>query len=205
MKKIFIWMSSIAIIIILVLGATYYSTRNDISEIMHERYNKILQQEMTEISLLISKDTFSEKAYTSEGQTFSEDEIIVYQTDTTSIYLEKVMLSNEDDEQLYFLFDCTYNIPKGKNQCIIHVPFDKHPTKGYSSALSLINNVLSDDETSYSDAVAIRGHGPSAKFAFYVSKEVCQQSVGIMKIDVNINRVVLEPKKHVISSLKKAK
>lgn len=193
MKKLCIW-TLVVLMIILVFAVTCYSTRNDISEIMQEENYSIVQQEMIGISLLISKGKFSEAAYTSEGQTFSEDEIIVYQTDTTSIYLEKVMLSYEDDEQLYFLFDCSYNLPQNKNQCIIQVPFDKDQKKGYSSALSLINNVLSADEISYSDAVTIRGYGPSAKFAFYVSKEACQNAVDNMKIDVNINQVKLQPK-----------
>lgn len=197
MKKLCTWMLAVLMIIILVCGVACYGTRNDISKIMQEENYSIVQQEMIEISLLISKSNFSEAAYTSEGQTFSEDEIIVYQTDTTSIYLEKVMLSHEDDGQLYFLFDCGYNLPKDKNQCIIQVPFDKDTKKGYSSALSLINNILSDDEISYLDAVAIRGHGPSAKFAFYVSKEAVQKAVGSMKIDVNINQVKLEPKEYV--------
>lgn len=157
-----------------------------IQDITSEQNYTIQAQEKTAVTLSIPKSKLSDAIYTSEGQSFSENEIVVYKTDTTTIYLEKVMLSNESNEQLYFVFNCSYDLP---DDGAVLVPYKKNDDKSYSYEADLGSKDLTDDTTTYPEAVRLRGQGPSEQFVYYISADVCRKAVGTIRINSFMNRM----------------
>ena len=180
-----LWLDLLGIGILGVLfGGKVFKT--DIDDIMSEQKYTIQNQENVEITLNIPKEILSEAIYTSEGQSFSENEAIVYQTDTTSIYLEKVFLSNDRNKHLCFMFNLFYNLPKSGTALAPLVRTDN----GYSNdGFGLVSRVLADDVTTYPDALFISGKGPSQLFTIAVSADACKKAEGTMKIDLFINQL----------------
>lgn len=166
------------------LGGGFY--KNNIQDITTEKNHSIQDQKKTKITLSVPISKLSEKIYSSNGQRFAENEIIVYQTDTTSIYLYQAMLSNESDEDLYFLFNCSYHLP---DDGTILIPYKVNDNKTYTDELDLASYDITDDASTYAETVHLRGRGPAEQFAFYVSADVCKKAIGTMNIDVLINQL----------------
>lgn len=186
-KKLFMCILDVVVIIIAILGLCFKDELLAIKldKIVEEDGYTIVGQESCDITLVIPKDELPDDIYTSEGHIFEEDEIIVYQTDTTTIYLEKVMLANEGDEQLYFMLNCSYDLPESGN---IVLPYTVSE-EGYSFDINLRNKALTDSVRKFPDALGMRGQGPEEQFAFYVSTDVCKAATGMMKIEAVANEL----------------
>ena len=175
----------ISIVVIFLRDELY---ENKISDISSEKNYNIINQETFEFTISIPKSALPDAIYSSEGYEFKENEVIVYQTETTSIYLEKIMLANENDEYLYFMFNCSYNLPDSGT---ILVPYKKSD-KGYNFCISLRSKDLTDEKYTYPEAVSVRGRGPSEQFAFYVSTDACKKAIGTIMIEASCNKLTYE-------------
>lgn len=190
MKKKIVW---IVLLIVVLLGSCIVLLddnlfKTDIDDVMSEKEHNIQKQEKVEITLNIPKSKLPESIYSPEGQAFSENEIVVYKTDTTTIYLEKVMLSNDSNEHLNFIFNCSYDLP---DSGIILTPYRKEEDDALRDYISLVNEELSDDTTTYQD-ISIIGHGPAEIFTISIPVDASKKAAGTMKIDVFINRLAYE-------------
>lgn len=145
----------------------------------------VLSQEQVDLTLTISKAALPDDIYTSAGHEFGKEEVIVYQTETTTIYLYKAMLSNESDEQLYFMFDISYNFPNSGTV----LSAIEYNDRGFRHIIQLRSKDLRDDVNIYPDALHMRAHGPGSQFAFYVSVDACKAAEGNVFIDVVCNEV----------------
>ncbi len=168
-----------AVVLLLVRSKSFAGT---IENVFAEENYTIISQVPCDLTLSIPRNSIPEEAFTEEGYTFSENEIIAYQTETTSIYLEHVQLSNESDDDLYFSFNCYYKLPESGS---FISSYYKTQEGWYRSDVSLKSKNLRDDVTAYEDTLAVRGHGPGQRFAFYVSADACKGAVGTIYIDVN--------------------
>lgn len=169
----------------IIFGEELFKT--SISDVMSEKRFTIKNQEDVEVTLSIPMSELSESIYTSEGRSFSENEVVVYQTDTTSIYLEKVFLSH--DGYLCFVLNHSYELP---DSGVVLVPYSKKKsssTASYRGILGLVSREVSDDKTTYTEAVSVTGHGPSEIFSFAIPVEICKKLEGTMKIDLFTNQV----------------
>ena len=185
-KKIIVSISLVLLVGICISGI-FLNDRlfeTNIHDITSEKKYRILNQEKIEITLSVPKSKLSEAIYSSKGQSFAENEIVVYQTDTTSIYLDKIMLSKESHAQLYFIFNCSYYLP---DEGTILVPYKKNDDKSYSYEIDLASKDLTDDTTTYPEAVGLRGQGPSEQFVLYIATDVCKKAIGTMNIDSYIS------------------
>ena len=111
-----------------------------------------------------------------------KEEVAAYQTDTTSIYLSKAMLSNESDELLYFTFDFSYQLPS-QGRLLTPLLYDKDTDSMYHE-VQLRSDALKDRQKSYPNTVSIRGYGPENQITFYISAEACRSAKDVILIDV---------------------
>ena len=154
----------------------------------------VLDQREIGVTLYVEKSKLPDAIYTSEGYDFDEDEVIVHSTHTSRIFLDKVMLSNESDDLLYFCFDFSYDLPKAGS---IITPFAfTGENDGMKTSLNLRSRDLRDTNTTYAHALAIRGHGPGTKFDFYVSKEACMAANGTLAMDIVCSELVYAKEGH---------
>ena len=147
----------------------------------------VIYQQPIELTLSVDKTLLPDTIYTAEGHVFEEGEVVTYQTDHTTIYLQKVMLSNESDEQLYFLFDYFYDI---SNYGSLISPFYVKDKNGVvSTYMSLISRDLKDGKNTYPEALSVRGQGPGEVIAFYVSKDACKAAEEKIEIQIKCNQI----------------
>ncbi|MBQ1207263.1 MAG: hypothetical protein IIX65_01900 [Lachnospiraceae bacterium] len=156
------------------------------SKIFNQEGYLITEQKQKDITLSIPKDVLPDSIYTDEGHAFEKNEVIVYQTDTTTIYLERICLSNESDEQLYFCFDCSYDLPETGT---ILVNTKQNENGSCSFDVRLNSRDLTHSAGVFTSAVTMRGTGPGEKFVFYVSTEACKAATGVMQINMCCNEL----------------
>lgn len=162
-----------------------------IGDITSEKGYKIINQETFDFAISIPKALLPDTCYTSEGHSFEENEVIVYQNETSSVYLEKVMLANEGDDRLYFMFNYSYDLPDSGS---LLLPYQK-TDNGYTYVINLQSKDLADSTHTYQDVVGLRARGPSEQFAFYVSTDVCKKATGTMTIKALCNQLTFEGEK----------
>lgn len=164
---------------------------NPQESVMHDIYAHkgytVLYQQPIEITLSVDKTLLPDAVYTKEGYAFEDGEVVAYQTEHTTIYLSEVMLSNESDEQLYFVFDCSYDI---SNYGSLISPLYAKDKKGVvSTYMSLINRDLKDGKNTYPEALSVRGQGPGEVMIFYVSKDACKDAEEKIEIQIKCNQI----------------
>ena len=183
-KRILIAAFSFCIILALCLSTN--RLKPSISDIYEENGYTITWQDRKEITLQIPKNKLTDDIYTEEGQVFDENEVIVYETNTSKVYLYKAMISNESDDLLYFMFDISYNLPKTGDVLTI---YSIEEDGDYTDELKIIDGALKDDVLIYHNAISLRGTGPNEKFALYVTKEACQQASGTMEMKIQLAEI----------------
>ena len=152
----------------------------------HKGYTVIYQQPI-ELTLSVDKTLLPDAIYTKDGYEFEKGEVVAYHTDHTTIYLQKVMLSNESDEQLYFFFDYSYDISNyGSFISPLYVKDEKSLVIGY---MSLISRDLKDGKNTYPGALSVRGEGPGEVIVFYVSKDACKAAEEKLEISITCNQI----------------
>ena len=188
-RKPALWMMFVVVAFGMVLAIGFLTTpkTDEHADIWDENRYTILEQKIYECTLSIPKEMLPDSIYTDEGHQFREREIVVYQTDTTIIYLDHVQLANESDEQLYFDFICTYeDIPANGKILTIN---RRAANGGYTFAVGVMNRTLRDEHHSYEEAVQVRGGGGGNMFELCVDTEVCKKTVGTILIDVYLNEL----------------
>ncbi|MBQ4322543.1 MAG: hypothetical protein IJC19_01240 [Clostridia bacterium] len=187
-KKPAFWIILVALVACIVLSVCLLTDPPSSSArlILEERGYDIVSQEKYYFTLEIPKEALTAEAYTEEGKVFAPNEITVYQTETSIFYLEKVMQSNESDEFLYLIFNCSYrNLSSSDN-----VLFPTRKTSnGYTSCFGSVDESIRDCINTYEGSVSMRSWGPEEQFIFYVSKQAVQACVEKIYIDVYCNKI----------------
>ena len=195
-KKPTFWIVILAVIVCTIIAICFLTNpkSSTVYDIFKQDGYVIIDQEEMGVTLYIEKAKLPDSIYTADGHEFEHNEVIVYSTETTKIYLHKAMISNERDDLLYFIFDFSYDIPKAGS---ILSPY-KCTVDHYDiqSNLYLRSKDLKDTSTVYPNALNIRGHGPGTQFAFYVSKDVCQTAAEHMMIDIVCNKIIYAKEGH---------
>ena len=146
----------------------------------------VLSQEQVELTLTVPKSALTDDCYTGKGHTFADGQVVVWQDDSTTIYLHNVMPSNEREDLLYMTFDCSYRF---SNYGSFVSPLKASEDSSVSNECTLRSKSLRDGTTAYPDALSLRGYGPGTKFTFYVSKEACMAAQDTLMIDITCNQV----------------
>lgn len=152
----------------------------------------VLNQKDINLTLSVPKSKLPESIYTSEGCTFSPEEVVAHREDGTVIYLQRAMLSHENDDLLYFFFDFAYDFAEHGS---FVSPYKYVPgSDNTQSHLILTSEDIRDMKGSYPGAVSTRSFGPGTQFGFYVSKDACMNAAGDIMIDIACNKVFYEEK-----------
>lgn len=185
-KKPAPWIILISIIVCVIIAVCFLTNpvQPTIYDITGQNGYRVLYQDKVDFMLTIPKSVLSDDIYTSEGHDFEKNEVVAHKTETTTVYLDKVMLSNEGDDLLYFIFDFDYDIPAYGRILSPH-GYDKGVSHGFTDVICLYSDDLRDIEGVFPDSVALRGHGPGTQFAFYVSAEACKEANGYLLIHVS--------------------
>lgn len=193
-RKPAFWMVIAALCFCVLVAVCFLTnpTTRKLDDIIWENGYIITKQKDYNFTLSIPKEKLTESIYTPEGQKFKENEVIVYQTDTTKVYLKYVMPSDMDENMLFFVFDFSYELPKAGKIVIPHYkaaddlsadnPDLNHRANTY---ISLRNGTLYTPTQRYVNAVKKHLWGPEEQFGFRVSTEACRSAEGIMMIDVS--------------------
>lgn len=187
-KKPGFWLIVIAVLISAGIVAAFLTdpVTTDVGKITQEKGYYILEQNEYEFTATIPKDVLTEEAFTNEGQTFKTDEVIVYSTDTTNIYLKHVMLSNESEEYLNLIFDFSYH-DLDRNSLVL-LPYVKSD-KGYTFTIRLKSEDLADSMVIYDQVLSITGHGPEEQFAIGAYTEIVKNAWKYMSIKLVANEL----------------
>ena len=156
------------------------------SKIFNQEGYLITEQNRKDITLSIPKDVLPDSIYTDEGHEFGKNEVVAYQTDTTTIYLKRVQLSNESEDLLYFAFDYSHDFPETGTILTVDM-VNENGT--FSNRVGVQSKVLRDSKGSFEKAVSDRGNGPGDQVWFYVSTEACKAATGVMQIDMYCNEL----------------
>ncbi|MBO5069793.1 MAG: hypothetical protein J6C37_05460, partial [Roseburia sp.] len=189
-RKPAFWFILLAVILCVGVGVCFLTNpkRVSVHDVLEQDGYTVIEQDLVEITLCVSKSALPDLIYTSEGYEFEKGEVVAYQTDSTTIYLHKAMLSNESDEQLYFVFDCDFDLSHYGN-FLSPVSIDEEHG-GVSNSVSLRSKDLRDSTNTYTNALAMRGHGPGAQFAFYVSRDACMSADESILIDIECAQII---------------
>lgn len=189
-RKPAFWFILLAVILCVGTAVCFLTNPKTVSvyDILEQDGYTVIEQELVELTLDVSKSELPDSIYTSEGYEFEKGEVVACQTDSTTIYLHKAMLSNESDDQLYFVFDCDFDLSHYGN-FLSPVSIDEEHG-GVSNSLSLRSRDLRDSTNTYTNALAMRGHGPGAQFAFYVSRDACISADESILIDIECAQII---------------
>jgi len=149
--------------------------------------DKVIKQEEKTITLTIPLSNLPDSIYSKNGMEFDENEIVAYQNATTSIYLKKVMYANEGNENLYFCFDFSFNLPE--EQGVLLYPYRLTDKNTGANSVGTVDRVLRADNGAFADAVKLRGQGSGDLIWFYVSTEALKQAQGTIHFDVWLNEI----------------
>lgn len=188
-KKPAVWVVALASVACIVLALSLLTNPQKLTiyDIFEQNGYSVVSQDAVDITLYVEKSKLPDAIYTADGHEFKPNEVLAYSTETSRIYLHKAMVSNESDDLLYLIFDCSYDLPESGSFVSPYQYVEKNDST--LSTLHLRSNDLRDSSTTYPDALDMRGHGPGSQFAFYVSKEACMTAEGTLMIDVICNQI----------------
>ena len=181
-KKPAFWVIAAALALCVILPVFFLT--NPISataqNIINENNYTIISQERSDITLSVPKSLIKESAYTEKGQKFKKNEVPAYKTNTTTIYLEKIMLSNSNEDELFLMFNCSYESIDENNSILL--PYTKIKD-GIESCVGL------NSGDSAKDSESICSSGPEEQFGLSVAKETIENFPEDIKIYAFLNQL----------------
>lgn len=186
-KKPAFWVVIIALALCVILPVFFLTNpiSATVNNIINEKNYIITSQEKYNITLTVPKSVINESAYTEKGQKFKKNEVIAYQTNTTTVYLQKISVSKRGDEELLLTFNCSYRSIDKNNSILL--PYTKIKD-GIASCVGL------NSGDSEKDNVSVWLSGPNEQFGYSISKEEIDNSHEDIKIYAFINKLTYSKK-----------
>lgn len=164
-KKPAFWIVVVAVILCIAVAVCFLTdplslTVNDIVE--SGEYT-ILAQCEEYLTLTMSISDVHPDSFSQNGHTYREKEVIVYESDTTAIWLRNVRLASEGDHLLDFEFDISYDLP---NVGTVVLPYRIDDDNSYQIHWRIAPAPGLEDITSDSLYRSyLRGTGPDNRFS----------------------------------------
>lgn len=181
-KKPAFWIVAAALALCVILPIVFLTNpiSATVKNIINENNYTIISQERSDITLSVPKSLIKESAYTEKGQKFKKNEVPAYKTNTTTIYIEKIMLSNSNENELFLMFNCSYGSIDENNSILL--PYTKIKD-GIESCVGL------NSGDSAKDSASIWSSGPDEQFGLSVDKETIENSPEDIKIYAFLNKL----------------
>ncbi len=161
------------IIILILIRALLNPTLNKITE---QKGYMITNQTEKSIEIILDKKELPSNIDFDESIAFEKGDIILYQTDTSTMYLKSIEYVNSDTEYLSLTFDFYYDLTE---EGTITVPYEvliEHDKVLYSGGVFLYSEQARDKSKVFDKAVSIHGQGPSEQFSIYLRTDVFTQA-----------------------------
>lgn len=165
-----------------------------VEKIVYQRGYRITGQEDCALTLIIPKDQLpvgipEERATIAQR---TDLRIPVWSDGVTTVNLDGLYYANEGPDKLYACFSFQYALPEAGALILPYrVDLDSGSfTGGVSVGLGTGNGAASDADSSYTDAVSLRGTGPGERIDIYLDTAVFQAAEGAITFQVNdLNRL----------------
>ena len=189
-KKPAFWFVVLAVILCIVVAVCFLTDPVSLttSDIMESGDYTILAQCDQYLDLIIPLDVLNQIQSSEDGCEFDVKEVIVFESDTSTIWLRSTQFANEGAERMYFEFDISYDLPKVGT---ILLPYCKNEDNTISSDWHIAHNPAFEDTFAYDDnGFDVRGTGPDNRFTVYVDTAVAMQPYfDYMTIGVCMNQL----------------
>ena len=186
-KKPAFWVIVLAVILCGVVAVCFLTDppAPDIYDIVYQDSYTVLDQREERFDISVPVDVLPDDIYSQEGHTFDEKEVVVYETDTSAIWLVYARYANEGSDKMYFQFDISYDLPKSGSILMIsrYIP----GTHTSTTCFHPTDRTLYDGETIFADAVSLRGQGPAQKFTVYLDTEAVRAAQKELRFGVSMN------------------
>ena len=188
-KKPAFWFVVLAVILCCVVAVCFLTDplSPDVYDVMYQEGYTVLAQCDQELDITIPMDVIRDEAFSSEGQSFAENEVVLYRTDTTTLWLMHIQYANEGDDLMYFDFGVSHDLPKVGT--ILTTSKVKVGTHISSSGFHLTSRTITDQAGQDEESVSIRGLGPGQRFAVYIDTEVARNAKEFMTFSAKLNQL----------------
>ncbi|NYB74332.1 hypothetical protein HZF24_09325 [Sedimentibacter hydroxybenzoicus DSM 7310] len=164
----------IAVLICMIIALIF------IRGLLNPGLNKITQQKgyiitgqnEKSIEIKIDKDDLSPNIDLDEVISFEKDDIILYKTDTSTMYLKSIEYENSDKEYLSLTFDFYYDLPQEGTIIVPYEVLAEHDSTSYSFRIVMHSKQAKDKSKVFDKAVSVHGQGPSEQFSIYLKTDV---------------------------------
>lgn len=143
-----------------------------LNKITEQKGYTITNQVEKSIEIVLDKKELPSDLSFDNSISFKKDDIILCQTDTSTMYLKSIEYANSDTEYLSLTFDFYYDLPQ---EGTIIVPYDvikEHDRTSYSFGLNMTTGQAKDKSKVFDKAVSMNGQGPSEQFSIYLETDV---------------------------------
>ncbi|MBQ8239099.1 MAG: M56 family metallopeptidase [Oscillospiraceae bacterium] len=198
-KKPAFWIVVLAIILCGVVAVCFLTDPVSLTvhDILESDDYTILAQCDQYVDLIIPLDVLNQIKSSEDGCEFHEKEVVVFESDTSTIWLRSTQYANEGAERMYFEFDISYELPKVGT---ILLPYWINEESGYRTDFRIASNPSFEDTYTYDDSgLDVRGTGPDNRFTVYVDTAVAMQpyfhymTIGVCMNQLTYAKVGLEP------------
>ena len=190
-KKPAFWIVLVAVIGCIALAICFLTDppakdENDerLDQITSQEGYTIWYQEKEPITLTVPASALTEEIYSPDGKTYENKSVIVYEDETTTVFLKHIQ--SQTETQLLMQFDFSYTLPEEKGSFLWSW---KKTDNGYTNAADLFEYTVRDENGEYERAVLHQGQGSGNVIGYYVMKDVCRSAKGYLSFDVVLNRV----------------
>ncbi|WP_312699015.1 hypothetical protein [Sedimentibacter sp.] len=166
-----------------------------LNKITEQKGYTITNQTEKSIEITLDKKELPSDLNFDKSISFKKDDIIIYQTDTSTMYLKSIDYANSDTEYMSLTFDFYYDLPQ---EGTIIVPYDvikEHDGTSYLFVIATDSEQARDKSKVFDDAVSIHGQGPSEQFNVYLKKDVFTEAEDVISFVVdNFNELSYKKK-----------
>jgi len=169
-----------AIVALLCVGIAAMLVNNllniNLNKITQQKGYTITNQNEKAIKVTINKKKLPINIDFAQGVSFAKDDIILYQTDTSTMYLKSIEYANSDTEFLSLTFDFDYVLPE---EAKIIVPYNvliKDNKISYSWGVAPYSKQVKDISKVFDNAISLHGTGPSEQFSIYLKANVFSEA-----------------------------
>lgn len=177
-KKPTFWIVLVATIFAVLISVSFLTNpiKSSVNNVFNEKGYTIVTQSEKNITISIPKSAITENAYTEKGITFAENQVVVYKTDTTSFWIEKIHLSNDSDK-LEFIFNSSYNL-SDESVILLSCWKDVYGDVNYVK--------VADNDPNYDDNIINSSENMqySQQFKIFVKTDLCKQIDNELNIDL---------------------
>ena len=178
------------------VGCSFIGARKiTMDRIQEQNGFTILSQERKEITLILPSEqlpTYND-IVSAEGARLELEDIPVFTTDTTEVFLHTVGVSGHESEgvdkdKLYLGFDIRHNLTDFGTVYTVNRVMNENGSNTYSPEVSVTEETLEE----YDRKILHMGSGPNDQFHLYIDADLYTALQGDLNIGITLNEIVYE-------------